>query len=109
MIYTMPPEEKAQQLGQLMLDKQASQQRLAQLTLKAKNIGSAFVIAGSTLTNNPTSLIFPHESVDIRFRADVHIDGVIASADDVKTLVKAIREEQIKLWDYEAELKNQGF
>jgi hypothetical protein len=110
MIYVMSNEEKVNQLGRLMLDKKASEAKLAELRLKAKNIGTKFEAIGRALTQDPALLVFPHESVDTRFRDALHLsDGTVASADEIKALTDAIREEQIKLSDYEHDLKNLGF
>jgi hypothetical protein len=109
-IYVMSNEEKSKQLGQLMLDKKASEMTLAELQLRAKNIGKQFESIGSSLSRDPASLVFPHESVDTRFRDIKHLsDGTIASADEVRALTNAIRAEQIKLWAHERDLKTLGF
>ena len=69
MIYTMSTEEKTQQLGQLMLDKKASETRLAELRLKATNIGATFTQIGLALSSgNPERLAFGQQSVDTRIR-----------------------------------------
>lgn len=94
MIYIMSSEEKASQLGQLMLDKKASQARLAEFKLKAKNIGKQFETIEKVLAQDPSWYIS---------------GSLIATTDEVNTLIEAIRVEQIKLWDYEQDLKSLGF
>jgi hypothetical protein len=106
----MSNEEKVKQVGQLVLDKKASETKLAELKLKAKNIGKQFEDIGHSLSRDPALLVFPRESADTRFRDAKYLsDGTVASAEEVKALTNAIRAEQIKLWDYEQDMRNLGF
>jgi hypothetical protein len=110
MIYSMSNEEKTQQLGQLVIDKKASETRLAELRLKAANFGSTFSEIGRALSNgSPEQLAFQHQQVDVRFRPNWFGNHKIATEDELKALVEAIRVERIKLWGYEESLKNLGF
>lgn len=110
MIYVMSNEDKSKQLGQLMLDKQASERRLAELKLSAKNFAINFAAIARGLDSNPELLGFPQDSVDTRFRGIQWLaDGRVATGEEVKAVVNAIRAEQIKLWGYEESLHNLGF
>jgi len=111
MIYTMSTEEKSQQLGQLMLDKKASEQRLAELTLKASNTGKSLVDIGSVLIKNPSLLAFTGDEVPLKQMQGVSWlpNSNIITGEELRGMTNAIRAERTTLSGLQDDLKILGF
>src|SRR5277367_2157047 len=98
-------EEKNAQIGRLVVEKKAAEQTLAHLIEKAKATGKNLVELGNGLQEHPAQLTFPQVSTNSRLRAEHVISFQIPSLEELKSLVAAIQETQLVIWDTTATLK----
>jgi hypothetical protein len=110
MVYVMSEEEKLNQLGRLTRDRRASEESLGALTAKASLLGNLLVSTGRRLLTDPSLLAFPGDPVDSRFIGThwEHSDQ-FTTLDEIRALTNAIRAEQLKLRELEAQLKAMGY